>query len=139
MNTVLKNYSISFKKLFPMLQKRSKLSYIALAVLIIAAQQAHSFLYVPKHLRGFPKVSFISMVKSYYYKESVADRQRRLVAPLIKEGHGFYIVSLFINRTSIVYPNNLYYNTESYTIYLDYLRHGSCGSKNTVIKNRYIH
>ncbi|KAI7895101.1 cytochrome P450 [Mucor mucedo] len=90
-DSVLKNYSTAFEKLFPMLKKTSKLSYIGFAVLLLAVHQAHSFLVVPKHLRHFPKVSFFSMIKSYYYKESVADRQKRLIAPLIKDNNGFYI------------------------------------------------
>lgn len=98
---VLKNYSTIFEKLFPMLQKRSKLSYIGLALLLLVVQQAHSFLSVPKRLRSFPKVSFFSMLKSFYYKESVADRQKRLIAPIINDGHGFYIVSSFIYKEKL--------------------------------------
>lgn len=89
----LKNYSITFEKILPMLRKRSKASYIAAAILLLAVQQVYSFFTPPKHLRSFPRVSFLAMIKSFYYNESVSLRNEKLVAPLMDAGHKFYVVS----------------------------------------------
>jgi hypothetical protein len=94
MENALKTYSTTLEKLFPMLQKRSKVSYIGLAILFLVIQQTYSFLSVPRHLRQFRKVSFLAMVKSFYTNESVSSRTKRLVTPLLNTGHKFYVVSI---------------------------------------------
>lgn len=76
-----------------MLQKRSKKSYIGIAISIVILQQIYSAMYVPKKLRRFPKVSSLAMIKSLWNNEPAADRAKRLVTPLTNEGHKFYLVS----------------------------------------------
>lgn len=89
----LNNYSITFEKILPLLQKRSKASYIGAAIFLLAVQQVFSFFIPPKHLRSLPRVSFFAMIKSYYYNESVSERNKKLVAPLVDAGHKLYVVS----------------------------------------------
>lgn len=91
--TALNKYSTLVKNLLPILQKQSRGSYIGLAILCLLAQQAYSYLTPPKFLREFPRVSFFATVKSLYTNESVNDRFKRLVLPVIKDGDGFYVVS----------------------------------------------
>lgn len=91
--TALNKYSTLVENLLPILQKRSKGSYIGLAILAIILQQSYSFLNPPKKLSQFPKVSFLSIAKSFYTNESVVNRFKRLVLPLVQANHGFYVVS----------------------------------------------
>lgn len=87
-------YNQTIEKLLHLiLQKRSKKSYIGLAISIVILQQIYSANHVPKNLRGFPRVSLLSMIKSMWSNESVSDRTKRLVTPLTNEGHKFYLVS----------------------------------------------
>jgi hypothetical protein len=94
MEKSLANYSSTLKEVvLPFLRKRSAGSYIGFAILLIVVKQTYSILRVPKKFRQFPSVSVFSMIKSFYYKESVIERNRKLVAPIVKAGHKFYIVS----------------------------------------------
>ncbi|GAA5798150.1 hypothetical protein HPULCUR_003550 [Helicostylum pulchrum] len=102
----LKNYSITFEQILPMLQKRSKASYIGAAILLLAVQQVYSFFTPPKHLRSFPRVSFFAMIKSFYYNESVSQRNKKLVAPIMNAGHKFYVSRIpFTWTVQITDPN----------------------------------
>lgn len=74
--------------------RKNKTSYIGMAILCVVLQRVYaSYAVPPKYLRRFPKVSFVDLLKSFYNKESVASRNKRLVTPLTNAGHGFYIVS----------------------------------------------
>lgn len=91
----LKTYSNTLEKIFPtLLQKRSKVSYIGLAIFLLVVQQTYSFLNAPRQLRRFPKISFFAVVKSFLTNESVFNRTKRLVTPLMNAGHKFYVVSV---------------------------------------------
>jgi hypothetical protein len=87
------------------LEKRSKKSYIGIAISIVILQQIYSYNHVPKKLRGFPKVSFFSMLKALLTNESVSDRTKRLVTPLTNKGHKFYLVSSNSFYEAFVYAN----------------------------------
>lgn len=91
--TALKTYSKTFEKILPILQKRSKASYISAAILLLVVKQVYSFLTPPKQLRAYPRISFFAVVKSFYQNESVFNRCKRLITPLMDSGYGFYIVS----------------------------------------------
>ncbi|CAO3614068.1 unnamed protein product [Mucor hiemalis] len=116
--TALNKYSTVVKNLLPILQKQSKSSYIGLAILCLVAQQVYSYLTPPKFLRQFPKVSFFATFKSLYYNESVNDRFKRLVLPVIKEGNGFYVnrIPLFwtLYITDPVAAKQLLFKTDNF-------------------------
>lgn len=87
------SYSQTLERAISVVRK-NKSSYIGMAVLCVVLQQIYaSFTVPPKYLRRFPKVSFVELLKSFYKKESVLNRNKRLVTPLTNAGHGFYIVS----------------------------------------------
>lgn len=87
------SYNIAIENVLPMFRKRSKSSYIGMAILCLVIKQVYSAYSVPKRLQIFPKVPFLSMIRSFLIKESVANRTKRLVTPLTNAGHGFYVVS----------------------------------------------
>lgn len=87
------SYNTAIENVLPMFRKRSKSSYIGMAILCLVIKQVYSAYSVPKHLQRFPKVPFLSMIRSFLIKESVANRTKRLVTPLTNAGHGFYVVS----------------------------------------------
>lgn len=92
-DNVLQSYNSVVENVLPMLRKRTKTSYIGMAILCLVIKQIYSAYSVPKHLQRFPKVSFLAMIRSFLVKESVASRTKRLVTPLTDAGHGFYVVS----------------------------------------------
>ncbi|KAG2236257.1 cytochrome P450 [Thamnidium elegans] len=104
---VLKNYTVTFEQILPMLQKRSKASYIGAAILLLAVQQVYSFFTPPKYLRSFPRVSFLAMIKSFYINESIFQRNKKLVAPLMNAGHKLYVSRLPITWTVYITDPNL--------------------------------
>ncbi|RCH77993.1 hypothetical protein CU097_000563, partial [Rhizopus azygosporus] len=75
----------------PVLQKRSKASYITAAIALIIAQRLYSYFRVPKHLRGFPKLPYFGIAKSFFAKESPRERVKKYILPIIDEHNGFYI------------------------------------------------
>jgi type III secretory pathway component EscR len=92
----LRNYNKLFEKALPILQRRTKASYISIAIFLVIIQQIYSILRVPKNLRHFPEVSLLSMIRSLYINEPIVERTKRLVTPLTNAGHGFYVVSTSI-------------------------------------------
>lgn len=91
-DNVLYSYHSAVDNVLPMLRRRSKGSYIGMAILCLVIKQVYSAYSVPNHLKRFPKVSFLAMIRSFLIKESVANRTKRLVTPLTNAGHGFYVV-----------------------------------------------
>lgn len=91
----LQSYNKAIEKALLVVRK-NKTSFIGMAIFCLVLQQVYaSFTVPPKHLRQYPKVSFLSMIRSFYIKESVANRTKRLVTPLTNAGHSFYVVSSF--------------------------------------------
>lgn len=89
----LQNCNKIIEKAFLVVRK-NKTSYIGIAIFCLVLQQVYaSFAVPPKYLRQYPKVSFLSMIRSFYIKESVANRTKRLITPLTNAGHNFYVVS----------------------------------------------
>ncbi|KAF1805999.1 hypothetical protein V8B55DRAFT_1452924 [Mucor lusitanicus] len=83
--------------------RKNKTSYIGMAILCVVLQRVYaSYAVPPKYLRRFPKVSFVDLLKSFYNKESVASRNKRLVTPLTNAGHGFYISRIPLDWTIFV-------------------------------------
>ncbi|KAL7327302.1 hypothetical protein PS15p_205755 [Mucor circinelloides] len=83
--------------------RKNKTSYIGMAILCVVLQQVYaSFTVPPKYLRRYPKVSFFEMMKSFYRKESVLNRNKRLVTPLTNAGHGFYVCRIPLDWTIYV-------------------------------------
>lgn len=96
MSNALQTYQHTIlDKVLPFLQKRSKYSYIGFALICLLAQRTYSFFSVPKILRPYPRISFFAMLKSFYFMESVYDRNRKLVIPLTNAGHKFYVVYIY--------------------------------------------
>ncbi|KAI9484151.1 MAG: cytochrome P450 [Benjaminiella poitrasii] len=91
-------------KLVPALGKKgSKSSYIGMAIACVVLHQIYStFFVVPKELRRFPTVSLLSLAKSFFINESIANRTKRLVTPLTNAGHGFYICKIPSNWTVFI-------------------------------------
>lgn len=89
-----KSYREILEKLLPVLQKKSKWSYISAAALLITIQQIYSYLHVPKKLRHIPSVSFLAMAMSYLRVESQADRFKRIIQPVVSKGNGIYVVCI---------------------------------------------
>jgi type III secretory pathway component EscR len=89
----LQSYNKVIEKILPVLQKRSKISYIGVAVFLAIIQRIYAILRVPKDLRRFPEVTPLSMIRSLYVNEPIVNRTKRLVTPLTNAGHGFYVVS----------------------------------------------
>ncbi|CAO0796784.1 unnamed protein product [Mucor circinelloides] len=101
-DNVLQSYNSVVENVLPMLRKRTKTSYIGMAILCLVIKQVYSAYSVPKHLQRFPKVSFLAMVRSFLIKESVASRTKRLVTPLTNAGHGFYVCKIPLTWTVFV-------------------------------------
>lgn len=95
----LKNYSVTFEKILPILQKRSKASYISAAILLLVVQQVYSFFTPPKHLRSFPRPSFFGIIKSFYLNESVFQRNKKFIAPFMDAGNKFYVSRIPVTWT----------------------------------------
>ncbi|RCH98259.1 cytochrome P450-dit2 [Rhizopus azygosporus] len=91
MDRVVQAYNNFIKALVPVLQKRSKASYITAAIALIIAQRLYSYFRVPKHLRGFPKLSYFGIAKSFLTRESPRERAKKYVLPIIDKHDGFYI------------------------------------------------
>ncbi|CEG78030.1 hypothetical protein RMATCC62417_12694 [Rhizopus microsporus] len=91
MDRLIQAYNNFFKALAPVLQKRSKASYITAAIVLIIAQRLYSYFRVPKHLRGFPKLPYFGIAKSFFAKEPPRERVKKYVLPIIDERDGFYI------------------------------------------------
>ncbi|KAI7903596.1 cytochrome P450 [Cokeromyces recurvatus] len=92
-------------KLVPILKAKGNRPYfISLAVVCVVVQQLYSFFVIPKYLRRFPNVSILSFAKSFYAKESVANRTKRLITPLTNAGHDFYVCK--IPSTWTIYITN---------------------------------
>ncbi|KAI8988313.1 cytochrome P450 [Mycotypha africana] len=102
LNILVKSYSSALEKLLPMLQKKSKYSYIGVAILCLVLKQAYSLTVPPKALRCFPKIGVLTMFKSMYSKEPVLDRTKRLVTPLTNKDHKAYISKIPLNWTVYV-------------------------------------
>lgn len=91
----LQSYNKAIEKALLVVRK-NKTSFIGMAIFCLVLQQVYaSFTVQPKHLRQYPKVSFLSMIRSFYIKESVVNRTKRLITPLTNAGHSFYVVSSF--------------------------------------------
>ncbi|CEP15817.1 hypothetical protein [Parasitella parasitica] len=74
-----------------------------MAVLCLVLERIYaSYAVPPSYLRHYPKVSLFDMLKSFYIKESVASRNKRLIAPLTNAGHGFYVCRIPLNWTIYV-------------------------------------
>ncbi|PHZ10476.1 uncharacterized protein RHIMIDRAFT_259025, partial [Rhizopus microsporus ATCC 52813] len=91
MDHLIQAYNSSTQVLIPVLQKRSKASYITAAIALIIAQRLYSYFRVPKHLRGFPKLPYFGIAKSLLTKELPRERVKKYVLPIIDERDGFYI------------------------------------------------
>jgi hypothetical protein len=100
MDRLVQAYNNSIKALVPVLQKRSKASYITVAIALIIAQRLYSYFRVPKHLRGFPKLPYFGIAKSLLTRESPRERAKKYVLPIIDERDGFYIVRLYTHNIS---------------------------------------
>ncbi|CEP12638.1 hypothetical protein [Parasitella parasitica] len=98
----MQSYNRAIENVLPILRKRSKASYIGMAIMCIVIKQVYSAYSVPKHLQRFPKVSFLSMIRSYLIKEAVVERTKRLVTPLTDAGHGFYVCKIPLTWTVFV-------------------------------------
>lgn len=92
-DSVLQSYHSVVDTVLPIVRKKTKVSYIGVAILCFVIKQVYSAYSVPKHLQRFPKVPFLSMIRSFLIKESFANRTKRLVTPLTNAGHGLYVVS----------------------------------------------
>ncbi|KAL7330391.1 hypothetical protein PS15p_205347 [Mucor circinelloides] len=101
-DNVLQSYNSVVENVLPMMRKRTKTSYIGMAILCLVIKQVYSAYSVPKHLQKFPKVSFLAMIRSFLIKESVASRTKRLVTPLTNAGHGFYVCKIPLTWTVFV-------------------------------------
>ncbi|KAF1802679.1 cytochrome P450 [Mucor lusitanicus] len=101
-DNVLYSYHSAVDNVLPMLRRRSKGSYIGMAILCLVIKQVYSAYSVPNHLKRFPKVSFLAMIRSFLIKESVANRTKRLVTPLTNAGHGFYVCKIPLTWTVFV-------------------------------------
>ncbi|KAG1146795.1 hypothetical protein G6F37_004157 [Rhizopus arrhizus] len=97
-----KSYRETLEKLLPILQKKSKWSYISAAALLITIQQIYSYLHVPKKFRHIPSVSSLAMAMSFLSHESQADRFKRIIQPVVSKGNGTYVSKIPISWTVYV-------------------------------------
>ncbi|KAI8385815.1 cytochrome P450 [Blakeslea trispora] len=82
------------QKALPVFKKQPITSYITAAVLVFLTSEIYKQLAVPKHLRPFEKVSFLSLIRSFMRMDSVVERNKRLIAPIVNQGHKLYIAKL---------------------------------------------
>jgi hypothetical protein len=94
MEVIYKNSLV--EKILPFLRRQSKMSYIGVAVLCLFVERAYSILRVPKNLRHFPSVGYLTMLKSILYNESLDDRTNRLIRPLVESGAKAYVVNIIV-------------------------------------------
>ncbi|KAI8994753.1 cytochrome P450 [Pilobolus umbonatus] len=91
MNELIDKYKPVADYVIDILQQGSPKSYIGAAIVCVLSHKIYSFLSVPKELQDFPKVSFLSMLNSYWNKETSNDRTKRLIIPLLDKKNGFYV------------------------------------------------
>ncbi|KAI8370151.1 cytochrome P450 [Choanephora cucurbitarum] len=82
------------QKTLPVLKKQPVSSYITAAIILFLSSEIYSQVTVPKHLRPFARVSFLSLVRSFMRKDSVVERNKRLIAPIVNQGHKVYVAKL---------------------------------------------
>lgn len=88
----IETYHRALDKLVPILQKRSKRSYIGVAVALVVLERIYSFFRVPKSIRHIPAVSYFAMAKALLTAEAPSSRYKRIILPVVKKGNGFYVV-----------------------------------------------
>ncbi|KAI8331303.1 cytochrome P450 [Blakeslea trispora] len=82
------------QKVLAVFKRQSISSCIATAIVLFLASEIHKQLAVPKYLRPFERVSFISLVKSFIGMDSVFERNRKLIAPIVNQGHKVYVAKI---------------------------------------------
>ncbi|CEJ05050.1 hypothetical protein RMCBS344292_18998 [Rhizopus microsporus] len=95
----IETYHRALDKLVPILQKRSKRSYIGVAVALVVLERIYSFFRVPKSIRHIPAVPYFAMAKSFLTSEAPSSRHQRIVLPVIEKGNGIYVNKLPLEWT----------------------------------------
>ncbi|RCI06274.1 cytochrome P450-dit2, partial [Rhizopus stolonifer] len=86
-----RSYQVALDKILPVIQKNTKRSYIRVALVLITLHRIYSYFRVPRQLRHIVSLPFLSMEKSFYYREPPYSRFKRLILPVIKKDNGFYL------------------------------------------------
>ncbi|CAO3680922.1 unnamed protein product [Rhizopus stolonifer] len=86
-----RSYQVALNKLLPVIQKNTKRSYIGVALVLITLHRIYSYLRVPKQLRHITSLPFLSMEKSFYYREPPYSRFKRFILPVINKNNGLYL------------------------------------------------
>ncbi|EIE80372.1 hypothetical protein RO3G_05077 [Rhizopus delemar RA 99-880] len=95
----LESYRSTLEKILPVLQKKSKKSYIGAAITLIVLHRIYSYFKVPKRFQHLPKLSYFPSAKSIFNNEPIYDRYKRLVFPVIKENNGIYVSKISFDWT----------------------------------------
>ncbi|KAI8391099.1 cytochrome P450 [Radiomyces spectabilis] len=90
---------MDLNKVTKYLEKRSKWSYLGIAVALFVSHKVYRFLHVPPSLRHIPAVSYWRMVGSFLSKEPPQRRMERLILPTIQGTDGIYLNKIPLDWT----------------------------------------
>ncbi|KAI9279778.1 cytochrome P450 [Sporodiniella umbellata] len=100
--SIIKHYQGALDRFLPIVQKRSKKTYIGAAIALITLQRIYSYFRVPKNLRHLSKIPFFSMAKAQYNREPPHIRYKKITQTAIIEGGGIYVSKIPFDWTVFV-------------------------------------